>query len=216
MDCVASSTVRGYMGPAPRPHIAPCTQIVQLPLGDPRRAHLEHFIAEVYLQRYGARIVHFARDLIGFEDEAGQWLAAVGYTPAVDAPLFVQQYLDVPVEEAIAAHVGVPVTRAQVVEAGNLAAVSPGAARDTIAYLAAVLNRMQLGWVVLTCTRTLLNSFFRLGLAPIALAHANPRRLPDGGKSWGSYYRADPIVVAADIAAGVRSLQTRQRPYVRT
>src|SRR5688572_16372017 len=203
MDCVASSPARGYMGPAPRPHPAPCRHIVQLPPGDPRRARLEHFIAEVYLRRYGARIVHFARELIGFQDEAGQWLAAVGYTPAADVPLFVQQYLDVPVEDAIAARIGVPVTRVQVVEAGNLAAVSPGAARDMIAHLAPLLHRMQLGWVVLTCTRTLLNSFFRLGLAPIALAHANPRRLPDCGKSWGSYYQTDPIVVAADIAAGV-------------
>src|SRR5690606_21130369 len=49
----------------------------------------------------------------------------------------------------------VPVSRAQVVEAGNLAAVSPGAARDMIAHLSVVLHGMQLGWVVLTCTRTL-------------------------------------------------------------
>jgi hypothetical protein len=161
----------------------------------------------VYRQRYGARIVHFAPQLIAFQDEIGQWLAAAGYTPAAVAPLFVEQYLDVPIEEAITARVGVPVTRVQVVEAGNLAAVDPGAARNMIVHLAAILHRMQLGWVVLTCTRALLNSFVRLGLAPIALAHANPQRLPDCGKSWGSYYQTDPIVVVADIAAGFLSLQ---------
>lgn len=211
MDCVSSSLVHGYIGSAPGAHLAPRRHIVQLSPADPRRACLQHFIAEVYLRRYGAHIVHFAQELIGFQGESGQWLAAAGYTPAADAPLFVQQYLDVPVADAIAARVGVPVTRVQVAEAGNLAAVSPGAARDMIAHLAAVLHSMQLGWVVLTCTRTLLNSFVRLGLAPIALAHANPRRLPDCGKSWGSYYRTDPIVVAADVAAGFRSLQGRLR-----
>lgn len=216
MDCVASSLAPGYIGSAPRAHPAPRRHIVQLPPGDPRRACLQHFIAEVYLRRYGARIAHFARELIGFQGEAGQWLAAAGYTPAAAGPLFVQQYLDVPVEEAIAARTGLPATRVQVVEAGNLAAVSPGAARDMIAHLAAVLHRMQLGWVVLTCTRTLLNSFFRLGLAPIALAQANPQRLPDCGKSWGTYYQTGPIVIAADVAAGFRSLQVRQRPDVRT
>ncbi len=108
-----------------------------------------------------------------------------------------------------------PVARHQVAEAGNLAAVGPGAARDIIVSLAVLLHRLQLGWVVLTGTRALLNSFFRLGLAPIALAHANPRRLPDCGRSWGSYYRTDPIVVAADVTAGFLSLQARHRLDVR-
>jgi hypothetical protein len=96
-----------------------------------------------------------------------------------------------------------------VVEAGNLAAVGPGAARSMICSLAVLLHRLQLGWVVLTGTRTLLNAFFRLGLVPIALAHASPQRLPDRGRSWGSYYQTDPIVVAADITAGLLSLQGR-------
>jgi hypothetical protein len=209
MDCVASSLALGYIGSAPRAHPAPRRHFVQLPPGDARRAGLQQFIAEVYLRRYGARIVHFAQELIGFQDDAGHWLAAAGYTPAADAPLFLQQYLDVPVEEAIAARIGLPVKRVQVVEAGNLAALGPGAARDMITHLATVLHRMQLGWVVLTCTRMLLNSFFRLGLAPIALAQANPQRLPDCGKSWGSYYQSNPVVVAADVSAGYFSLQPR-------
>jgi hypothetical protein len=215
MDCLATSLADGYIGSAPRNALVRLRRIEQLPRNHPRRACLEHFIAEVYRQRYKAHIVHFAQQLIGLQGEDGKWLAAAGYTLATVAPLFVEQYLDVPVEEAITARIGAPVTRSQVVEAGNLAAVDPGAAREMIVHLAAVLHRVQLGWVVLTCTRTLLNSFFRLGLAPIALAHADPRRLPDCGKSWGSYYQTDPIVVGADITAGFVALQTRQRRDVR-
>jgi hypothetical protein len=215
MDCLATSLADGYIGSGSHKPRVRLRRIEEFPRNHPRRACLEHFIAEVYRQRYGAHVVHFAQQLIALQDTDGKCLAAAGYTSATVAPLFVEQYLDVPVEEAIAARIGAPVTRSQVVEAGNLAAAGPGAARDMIVHLAAVLHRVQLGWVELTCTRTLLNSFFRLGLAPLALAHADPRRLPDCGKSWGSYYRTDPIVVAADIAAGFISLQTRHHPDVR-
>jgi hypothetical protein len=84
-----------------------------------------------------------------------------------------------------------------------------------IVALAVLLHRMQLGWVVLTGTRALRNAFFRLGLAPLALVHASPQCLPDCGRRWGSYFQTDPIVVAADITAGFRSLQARHRLDVR-
>ena len=215
MDCLTTAPGDGYVGSLSLAHLARPARIEQLPRNHPRRACLERFIAEVYLRRYGARIDHFAQQLIAFQDEVGNWLAAAGYTPAGNAALFVEQYLDVPVEEALTARIGTPVARHQVVEAGNLAAVGPGAARDMIVSLAGLLHRLQLGWVVLTGTRTLLNSFFRLGLAPIALAHAKPHRLPDCGKGWGDYYQTGPIVVAVDITAGFLSLQTRQRADVR-
>jgi hypothetical protein len=193
-----------------------CQRIELVDRDHPRRACLEQFIAAVYQRRYGAHVVHFAQQLIAFQDGAGSWLAAAGYTPAAIAPLFVEQYLNIPVEAAISDHIVQPVARHHVVEAGNFAATGPGAARDIIVELSAILHRLRLGWVVLTCTRTLLNSFFRLGLVPVLLAHADAQRLPDGGKSWGSYYRTDPVVVAADIAAGFHFLHARQRPDART
>jgi hypothetical protein len=211
MDRLATPLADGHVSPISPGHRTHPGRIEQLARNHPRRTCLERFIAEVYLRRYGARINHFAEQLIAFQDEAGNWLAAAGYTPATDAPLFVEQYLDVPVEEALTARIGAPVARHQVVEAGNLAAVGPGAARNMIVALAVLLHRLQLGWVVLTGTRTLRNAFFRLGLVPLALVHASPQRLPDRGSSWGSYYQMDPTVVAADITAGFLSLQARHR-----
>jgi Thermostable hemolysin len=215
MDRIAIPLADGRVNSVSPVHRAPLGCIEQLARNHPRRACLERFIAEVYLWRYGARIDHFAEQLIARRDEAGNWLAAAGYTPATDAPLFVEQYLNVPVEEALTARIGAPVARHQVVEAGNLAAVGPGAARNMIVSLALLLHRLQLGWVVLTGTRTLRNTFFRLGLAPLALVHASPQRLSDCGSSWGSYFQTDPVVVAADITAGFLSLQARHRIDVR-
>jgi hypothetical protein len=209
MDCLVSLPAQAQVElVAPRRRVPP-GRLEHLGRSHPRRACLERFIAEVYLRRYGARIDHFAEHLIAFQDDAGNWLAAAGYTPATAAPLFLEQYLDVPAEAALTAHIGAPVARRQLVEAGNLAAVGAGAARTMIVALAVLLHRLQLGWVVLTGTRLLLNSFVRLGLPPIALVHASPQRLPDRGSSWGSYYQTGPMVVAADVAAAFLSLQAR-------
>jgi hypothetical protein len=218
MDCLATPLADGHVksiSPANLARLERIERIEQVARSHPRRACLERFIAEVYLRRYGARINHFAEQLIASQDEAGDWLAAAGYTPATDAPLFVEQYLNVPVEDALTARIGAPVARHQVVEAGNLAAIGHGAARNMIVSLSVLLHRLQLGWVVLTGTRTLRNAFFRLGLAPLALVHASPQRLPDCGSSWGSYYQTDPIVLAADIKAGFFLLQARHRLDVR-
>ena len=153
MDRLATLLADGHVTSISRRHRAHPRCIEQLARNHPRRACLERFIADVYLRRYGARISHFAEQLIAFQDAAGNWVAAAGYTPATDAPLFVEQYVDAPIEEALTARIGAPVARHLVVEAGNLAAVGPGAARTMIVSLAVLLHRLQLGWVVLTGTR---------------------------------------------------------------
>jgi hypothetical protein len=173
----------------------------------PARAYLETFIAEVFAHQYGARISYFAQQLVALQDRAGQWLAAAGYTPAQNGPLFVEHYFDAPVHEVLSERLGVPVARSQLVETGNLASIGAGAGRKVIFRMAAMLHRLERTWVVLTATRQLLNAFQRLEIAPIVLARADPRRLPDGGASWGSYYETHPLVVAANIPLGFLHLR---------
>lgn len=169
----------------------------------PDRAGLERFIANTYTRAYGARVTHFAQTLVGIEHPAGGWSAGVGYTFGEhDEALFLEHYLDRPIEAEIGARLGVPVDRAQVVEVGNLAADSPGAARRLIRAMTALLHRRGRTWVAFTATRALLNSFARLDLAPIELGRADPARLPDDGRSWGTYYATAPCVMAGSIPLG--------------
>jgi len=169
---------------------------------DPRRPALQAYIAQIYRRRYGASIERFAQQLVGLRDARRRWCAGLGYTPAAAGALFVEHYLDRPIEQEIAARLGICVRRAQVVEVGNLAASGPGDARRLIVAMTALLHGLGYTWVAFTATRALLNSFLRLGIAPIALAAADPRRLPDGGALWGSYYRHEPRVMTANIVLG--------------
>jgi hypothetical protein len=174
----------------------------------PQRASFEQFIAARFQRAYGARLTHFSPHLLGVRDALARWRASSGYTPADGQPLFLEQYLDRPVEESLAAGVGRPVAREGIVEVGNLAAVSAGMARTLIPLLARHLHRLGYEWVVFTATRELRNSFRRLGLHPLRLARADPARLPDRGARWGSYYEHDPLVMAGRI---VRGLHVRSR-----
>jgi len=188
--------------PAPRP--APA-RLEPVHCTHPSRPDFEEFIAVRFGRAYGARVTHFLPHLLGVRDALGRWQAAAGYGAAATERLFLEQYLDTPVEQALAAALGRPVARGDVVEVGNLAAVSAGMARRLIPQLARHLHRLGYRWVVFTATRALRNSFLRLGLKPLAIAPADPARLPDGGASWGAYYEQDPVVMAGKIALGLAS-----------
>jgi hypothetical protein len=174
--------------------------------GDAARAGLEAFIAQAFLKSYGAELSHFCDTLLGCRDGDGQWIAALGYSLAADGPLFLEHYLDTPIEQEIGARAGHAVARAQIVEVGNLAAGHPGAQRALIVSMTRLLHGHGLHWVAFTATASLLNSFTRLRLKPGVLAEADPRRLPDAGQRWGSYYNSQPQVMFGDIRYGYAQL----------
>jgi hypothetical protein len=89
---------------------------------------------------------------------------------------------------------------------GNLAAVHAGAGRALIIHMTRFLHEQGYKWVTFTATRTLLNSFKRLGIKLFQLAEADPGRLEDGGKNWGTYYSTQPQVMFGDIASGYEKL----------
>lgn len=187
------------------PTRAPQARLEPLHRTHPQRRAFEDFIAARFARAYGARLTHFLPHLIGVKDGLGRWQAAAGYAAAGAQPLFLEQYLDQPVEQALAAALGAPIARGSVVEVGNLAANSAGMARALIPQLARHLHRMGYRWVAFTATRALRNSFHRLGLKPVPIAAADPARLADGGAHWGSYYDQDPVVVAGKISLGLRA-----------
>lgn len=170
--------------------------------GAAERHSLESFIAAEFARIHGARLHHFCDVLAGCRDADGRWVAALGYTLARDGALFLEQYLDDAVEAAIGARVASPVGRGDIVEVGNLAGTDVGAARALIVAMTRHLHGLGLVWVTFTATRALLNSFARLRLVPTVLADADPARLGEAGRDWGSYYATRPQVMFGNIGFG--------------
>lgn len=172
------------------------------PPGAPRRTEAETFIRRRFAERYDARVSTFAPNLVLFE-EAGRVVAATGWRAAGHETLFLERYLDQPIEHTIAALATQPVSRERIVEVGNLAADKAGGSLFVILNLARHLDRLCFEWVVFTATRELVGIFSRLGLPLLAIAPADPARLGNDAADWGSYYETEPIVVAGRIRLGI-------------
>ncbi len=185
---------------------APTTAQLQLiPPGDRRRAEVEAFIREIYAERFGARLRQFAPLLVARYDEQGL-AAAAGFRPAGGAPLFLERYLDAPVEQLLSPSP----TRSSIVEVGHLAARRAGQGRSLILGLGPLLAQQGFRWVVSTLTEELRHLFLRLGVAPLALGVADPQRLGDDAADWGDYYAHRPVVLAGSLDAALQALARRQ------
>lgn len=185
----------------------PGPQLMLMALQGAARRPLEQFIARRFEQAYGARVRSFMPQLFGLSHWRGEWIAAFGLRPAQGDTLFLEQYLDQPVERVIAARFGLPVSRSEIAEVGNLAGATPGALRDLIPALTSRLHRDGYRWVVFTGAARLCNAFTRLGLPLELLGTASVERLPvESRTDWGRYYQESPAVMAGDVTAGFHSL----------
>ena len=164
----------------------------------PRRAEVESFIRSIFSRHYDADVRSFAPQLMLVENDQGL-VAASGWRSAKDAALFLENYLDQPIEQAMAKLADQPTERSRIVEVGHLAAERNGGSLHVILALAAHLHQQGYEWVVFTATQELIGIFSRLGLPLLALAKADPVRLGVAANDWGSYYDTEPVIVAGRI-----------------
>jgi hypothetical protein len=171
-------------------------------VGDPKRSEVEAFIRGVYRERFGAAVRGFAPVLVALRDEAGTLLAAAGYRAADAGPLFLERYLDAPIEQHLQAASDAPVTRRRIAEVGHLAAARAGEGRRLIALMAPLLAHEGFDWIVSTLTQELRQLFVRLGVA-------DPDKLGEQAADWGSYYDHRPLVQAGHLRHALQALQRR-------
>ena len=146
--------------------------------------------------------------LIALEAADGGLLGVMGVRAANEEPLFLEHYFDLPIEEVIAPHATTQPSRDCIIELGNPAAGSPGAARILIMALSAYLQGASFKWVVFTAAPSLRNAFTRPGLDLTPLGPASGSRLGARQRAWGSYYAHRPQVMAGDIHYGFERLNT--------
>ena len=178
----------------------------------PRRQQVESFIAQRFLEMHGARIGCFMPLLAALFGADGRVLAAVGIRSADDEALFLEHYLDAPVERTISARSGrimLPPARASLVEIGNLASVNRGASRRLFALLTEYLVDQGFEWAVFTGCSSLHRMFKTLGIETLTLGRALQSRLPADQQTWGSYYEDSPRVVAGRVGQGIDAFASR-------
>lgn len=166
------------------------------------RAELEQFIHNVFHRAYGASIRHFMPQLMSLRDAGGRLLAVCGLRKAEDGELFLETYLDAPVENIIADRTQNNVMRSDIVEIGNLAVAEPGIAPHLLASVSHYLHGTGTQWAVFTAIPVLRNSLNRLNMELEVLADASLQCIaPAERPEWGTYYDKNPQVMAVRRAA---------------
>lgn len=198
MDLQIQSTVAGDQSQAAllRPRSALIDAL------HPRRKDVESFIAQRFLDVHGARIDRFMPQLLALFDDRDRVLASVGIRAASRQRLFLEYYLDNPVEQIIAARNGTASDRAEIVEIGNLASRDRRASRALFSILAQQLHTERFEWAVFTGCSALQRMFAELGIETLALGRALQSSLPRDQQTWGSYYEDRPQVLAGRVNRG--------------
>jgi hypothetical protein len=125
--------------------------------------------------------------------------AVLGFRPAGEASLFLERYLDRPIEMVLGERFGRPVPRQRIAELGDHASHRPAATITLWREAAAALEgRADIAVAVLT--RSMRAMFDRLELALHILAPARIEALGDAAATWGRYYDSDPMLCAGEIA----------------
>jgi len=184
--------------------------LVRCPEGTEVFEQIKRFACARYADVHQARLRHFLPVQMLLRD-GPRWKASCGLRSAAVQPLFLEQYLDQPVEAALSALTGSTIQRSAIVEVGNLAG-EPGSARLMIMSLTRYLADSGVDFVVFTATSQLRQAFSRLGLSLWFLTDANPGRLHGGVDDWGRYYSQRPAVFAGSVAAGWAAIQ--QQPLL--
>lgn len=174
---------------------------------DPSSNATKKFVKAEFLKHHNAHITEFMPNLVSIINKERKVRAAVGYRSADSGELFLEQYLDQPLDKYISEHCGFDVPRDEIVEVGNLTCAANGYARLAIIRLTEMLHESGFRWVGFTATQGLYNSFLRLGLTPHAIAPADISRLNDSNHDWGTYYDNNPQVMFGSIEWGFNKLK---------
>jgi len=166
------------------------------------------FIRETYARAYGARIDTFMPKIMRVAHVAGDYRAVMGFRLAGQERLFLENYMDEPIEDVISRYRGEPVQRSEIIEVGNLAEAIPGDARMALIGATAYMHALGCRWLVFTGVTRMRNVFRRLGLDVWELMAADENRLPpEEVARWGTYYQGNPVISFGDIRQGHDNLQ---------
>ena len=178
--------------------------------GDPGRTKAEAFIRDCFQDSYAADVQSFMPYLLGVMDDDDKISAVIGFRPASNEDLFLENYLDDPAEQALSEACGSRIQRQQIVEVGNLASSDGESFRILMIGLVTLLDRLPgTNWIMCTVGDRLFRLLRRSRFFPLVLEQANQQRLSPQQGNWGSYYQHARKVVAGNVSYGLRELKRK-------
>ena len=138
-------------------------------------------------------------DLATYRHVSGA-LGIIGMRDASKEPLFLEAYLDMPVEAHLAELTNSTVGRHTVVEVGQFVIDSREVVADFFRDLVPFLREQGFDWVCFTGTNRIRSLLTRIGFEGLPLTVATQERVGDSGGTWGSYYQFEPQVIIGKLS----------------
>lgn len=173
--------------------------------GEPDYDRACDLAADQYQRHFGCALRDHYPAYFCLENQ-GQLLGVCGFRAAT-GQLFLEQYLEAPVETLLPTENGHAPSRSEIVELGAFAVRHRGLALLLMNCLAPALQDM--GFVHAVCTATLpvRRCLRTLGISAANLGRAEASCLSNSESDWGSYYSMRPAVIHGAIALTADSLR---------
>jgi len=201
----ATVTIATKIAPVSMKALSPCYELVIATPGNHQFVEACEFSRVQYDKHFSCDLNQFYPSMFCLYKD-GVLVACCGFRSARDEPLFLEQYLDEAIEEAIQGQSDQVLRRHEIVEIGGLAVASR---HEGLAFMVRLAPQFQdLGFTYATCTVTspVRKCLGELGITSICLAAANPQRVSPQDNDWGRYYELDPVVLAGPIQPAINHM----------
>lgn len=179
-------------------------RLVAYERGQPGRETAEQFVREGFFRTHQACVQSFLPTLLTLTDRQGVIRGVVGCRFAAEEPLFLERYLDQPIESLISARTGARVRRETLVEVGNLSCRNSRVAQSLVGMLPRYLLGRGYTWIAFTATSSIRRILRHSGARLLDLGPAEAARADGSGDHWGHYYDNDPRVMAGYLPVARR------------
>jgi hypothetical protein len=163
------------------------------------RSDLEARIRSGFGMHFDACIEGFMPRFAHYRHASGA-TGVIGIRRASDEPLFLESYLNEPVESVIAEASGTVPGRDRVAEVGQFVVDDRDIVTCFFRDLVPFLVENDFDWVCFTGTDRIRALLARIGLHGLPVARAEETRVSQSPDRWGRYYEFDPIVVLGKLS----------------
>lgn len=167
--------------------------------GSGMRNELESRIRAGFGQHFQACIEGFMPQLAVYR-HAGGAEGVIGIRDAGSEPLFLESYLDRPIEVAVRQCAGPGVQRGQIVEVGQFVVSDRDIVSDFFRDLVPFLQSQGFDWVCFTGTNRIRALLSRIGFEGRPVATATRERIIAAADDWGTYYEHEPVVIIGKLS----------------
>ena len=167
--------------------------------GSSLRSSLESRIRSGFGHHFNACIEGFMPELAAYEHATGG-SGVIGMRNAGHERLFLESYLDHPVETVVHLVSGDLVDRGSIVEVGQFVIDEREIVADFFRDLVPFLAAQGFDWVCFTGTSRIRALLARIGFAGFPVTVAAEERLGASRDHWGCYYEHEPIVIVGKLS----------------